>query len=419
MDEYVAFMGSPSRVIRLEWRKMRRTESKDWTSHSWLEVQTLDGKRVRMETFSNTGYNEAVCDEVAAPLGTLYEGRVATFKDFPESGRLTLIGLRDIARRVAASKPYSLCEFNCHHFVLEVWNSIVSEKKQVVHYPDRAKVGLLWGLEGTVGTWLEGMRSSLGAPETEEQTPSSGAGRGRVFEATPRESANFDLEERLRFFEEALDSGLVYLLEAGGSLVATGVPPRSLGPSCAENWASAYFPGLKSIGIRLAERMGPKDLQQLALQLFDPRADEGDAGSASPLGFLGSFNSTASTPSSRARSTSVAQQPVDVCFIALRGRETRLVAYAVLQSPVGILNGEAPQSSCLRMLSGDALKGREASFTYSLCDLPEGASAVLAQDLVAEELPNLKLALKTGDYDTFLGGWRKIGQRARSTSGKW
>jgi hypothetical protein len=152
-------------------------------------------------------------------------------------------------------------------------------------------------------------------------------------------------------------------------------------------------------------------LEQLCKHLSDSETADVQASEGSRFGFLSSIASTSSvskTSSSLSQSQQTDQQdPIDICFIVLRGKELRLVIYAVLQS-----TGEPLRASCLRLLSGNALECREGTFTYSLCELQQGDS-VVAQDLVADELPNLKLALKTDDYETFLGGWRSIGHYPR------
>lgn len=277
------------------------------------------------------------------------------------------------------------------------------------------------------------MGGSLGRPrededdDEDEQGPngrSRGAeavpGRGRVFKADARDSPTYGLQERLRFFEEAVDSKLVYLLETDSTLITMEMPPKSIGPDPAENWANRYFPGIPHAGMLLAERIGPIDVQHLAAQVFKTSNASNSTGGYStgsaPFSLLGSIASSVSSVSAvssvnRTRSSPdlPSQQPVDVCFVVLRGRQLRLVVYAVLQS----IREEPAKGSCLRMTSGNALSNDEACFAYSVCDLPQGSTFALAQDLVAEELPNLKLALRTNDYETFIGGWRKIGDRPR------
>merc|ERR1712205_263609 len=169
--------------------------------------------------------------------------------------------------------------------------------------------------------------------------------------------------------EQAIGSGLVFLLEPSTSLIATGTPPKSLGERVEENWANVYFPGLTSVGIELAERIGPKDATLLLNHLEGSKsAASGTSGarradSSSGFGFMSnfasSFSSVSSFQSQRASTPSSSYQPVDICFIALRGREVRLIIYAVLRCL-----DERRRASCLNMLSGNVLDGCAGVFSY-------------------------------------------------------
>ena len=51
--------------------------------------------------------------------------------------------------------------------MLELWNGMVVSSLQSLHYPDRAKIGLLWGIEEVIGQWFQGTSlASVGAPAT-------------------------------------------------------------------------------------------------------------------------------------------------------------------------------------------------------------------------------------------------------------
>eukprot|EP00401_Gymnodinium_catenatum_P029917 CAMPEP_0117566302 /NCGR_PEP_ID=MMETSP0784-20121206/57023_1 /TAXON_ID=39447 /ORGANISM="" /LENGTH=462 /DNA_ID=CAMNT_0005364141 /DNA_START=43 /DNA_END=1428 /DNA_ORIENTATION=+ len=433
-EEYLAFMQTPSRVVRLEWRKVRRSESKGLTSHSWLEARLLDGRRMRLEVYSDRGYTEQLYDPHGLqtvgffdPNSELYDGRVAQTQDFARP--LSASNLCDVAKAIAASRQYSLSEFNCHHFVLEVWNAVVVGPMRATHYPDRAKTGLLWGLEGTLGSWLEGFSSkSLAAPQphpqqlqrrenvdaTKQKIKASACNliSGRV-EATPRTAAEYNRAKRLEDFCHALAQSSVFLLEPDGQLVPTGLPPH--GPRLAdadhfktecEAWAEGYLPGTGFAAMRLAERATCLDVASVVARLFEPEKSvsgkHAPSGTFSQIASLGSVASAASASSigilHSAPPELLPRDPfADACFVVLRGiRELRLAIFAVLRPP------GAPEVCAWRLLllSGDALSGNEGSFEYALSDLPQGESApaTSAADLAQEEQGSLQAALRSGDW---------------------
>lgn len=142
-------MKDPSRVVRLEWRKARRQQHKGLTSHSWLEAYLQDGRRLRLEFFGDTGLSESVfASGKGERESVIYENRIAGPHDFARP--VTAKRLHEIAE-AAAARPYSLTDWNCHHFVLEVWNKVVITLLQRTHYPDRMKTNVLWGASESFG----------------------------------------------------------------------------------------------------------------------------------------------------------------------------------------------------------------------------------------------------------------------------
>mmetsp|Transcript_118568 Transcript_118568/g.369332 ORF Transcript_118568/g.369332 Transcript_118568/m.369332 type:complete len:487 (-) Transcript_118568:77-1537(-) len=149
VEEYEDFMKDPSRVLRLEWRKARRQQHKGLTSHSWLEAYLQDGNRLRLEFFADTGLTESIFTAGRGEReSVVYENRVAGPHEF--SRPLAAHRLRNLAAR-AAERPYSLADWNCHHFVLAVWNGVVIDLLQRTHYPDRVKTNVLWGASESFG----------------------------------------------------------------------------------------------------------------------------------------------------------------------------------------------------------------------------------------------------------------------------
>mmetsp|Transcript_31909 Transcript_31909/g.84060 ORF Transcript_31909/g.84060 Transcript_31909/m.84060 type:complete len:498 (-) Transcript_31909:32-1525(-) len=152
--DYVDFMKDPSRIVRLEWRKVRRQQHRGFTSHSWLEAYLLDGRQMRLELFGDVGLAESIFTARRREDDSIvYEGRAAGSHEFVRP--LTLERLRRIAASVA-SRPYSVTESNCHHFVRDVWNSAVIDILRRNHYPDRVKTGFLWGASESFGKFFLG-----------------------------------------------------------------------------------------------------------------------------------------------------------------------------------------------------------------------------------------------------------------------
>lgn len=461
-------MHNPTRITRLEWRKARRTQDRGWTSHSWLEAFMQDGLKVRLEFFADHGVTASVVSRtVGDPTSVLYENRSASSQDF--SRPLTRESMLEIAQEITRNRPYSLSDFNCHHFVLEMWNQSVIEKLQQSHYPDRMKTGLLRGLEESLGTWLAGFAASVAAdggsahnafasasstaaadpPRAQPAEPAAAAPRrathlsgmheegsrvsGNV-EGLERSSPNFDRDGRLRRFGEALQEGRVLMLEAGGQLKATVQPtqaPRSSisdpGECLCESWADCWLPRVGYAAIRLAERIGTTDAIELVAKVFTPASEVAGIRSqtkpgatlrgAPAKGFSPFASLSGSMPEGSALGTPYGFIS-DICFVVLRGQELRLAIFAILRPSGGTAGstqlglastaascrvadgggtGEGTHTWRLRLLSGDALTGEEARFTYTLRELPLDAPGTAA-DAAQEEMHSMLIALATNDW---------------------
>lgn len=121
-------------VVRLEWHKMYRSENR-LTSHSWLQMFLSDGTSSTLEFLCDPGFSFRETSTSAAEDSiTLYSGLVAL--DFVEP--LTVKALRAICHAKAGTR-YSTLKFNCHHWALEVWNSVVPSSMRQSTYPDKWK----------------------------------------------------------------------------------------------------------------------------------------------------------------------------------------------------------------------------------------------------------------------------------------
>lgn len=156
-------MATP-RVIRLEWHSMTRPKDLGLTSHSWLEILVSDPKTCQVEGYkleflAGQGFCETM-SPASHSMDSLYLDRVATEFAFPLSAER----LRGICQSSAAN-TYSTLNFNCHHWCLEVWNSVVQQACQQNSYPDQ------WKCEAGSRLGL----SKFFDPKTGEQTGSSGS----------------------------------------------------------------------------------------------------------------------------------------------------------------------------------------------------------------------------------------------------
>ncbi|CAK9018011.1 unnamed protein product [Durusdinium trenchii] len=324
VEDYIHWMSQPSRVVYVEWRKVRHEKSRGLTSHSWLEVRLLDDRRLRMEIYADRGYTEQCFDPRAVsapgagtaglrffdPDSTIYDGRCAGETELRRA--LTAETLREEAKSLAR-RPYSLSEFNCHHFVLELWNSMVVDSLQSKHFPDRTKLGLLWGVEEMMGHWLQGASSlaSVGAPTS-----------GAAQRAPPTIPVRAD----------------VFLLETTGQMRLAEMPQsiETAGNSPTACWAARQLPGVEEAAMRVVELIRTFDILELnkRLELDLPKTT------------FSVFASFASTSSSSVGTS------WEHCFVLLRGRELRLAVHSV---------GLGRQ---FLLLSGDALRNQEEHWQW-------------------------------------------------------
>jgi len=423
VGEYEAFMDDPSRVVKLEWRKVRRQRHWGLTSHSWLEAYLLDGRRMRLEFFSDSGLVESIYDAGDLELlesdewadSVVYGGRAAAAHEFARP--LTVDRLRSVATDIAL-RPYSVDNSNCHHFVLDVWNRVVISILQQSHYPDRVKTGFLRGAVASLGKlWLGSVGASLGSEPAATSAPRVSRGGhahptlslrheegSRVsggLSALGRGAPGYNRAVRLERFAEALKTDAVHLLQSGHPLAVAGLPPQKA-PATWEAWADAWLPGVGDDALRVAERIGTTDVIDLLTRILSPQGFAGDArrGGAG-LGSLGSEGAMLASLSSRAApfpsSLSAGREhgpAVDVCYLALRsGVEVRLAIYAIL-CPASAMG----KMRRLRLLSGDARAGKEGTFQYTLCDLPGEAPPMSAVELARTEVEALQMAMCTGEW---------------------
>jgi hypothetical protein len=406
VEDYMNFMRDPSRVVRLEWRKLRQPKSHGLTSHSWLEAYLLDGRHVRYDFFSDHGLTESL-QAGPDPKSELYEQRAAAAHEFSTS--LTAQMLRDMAQK-AGSRPYSLLEYNCHHFVLEVWNSSVIDILQRSHYPDRVKTSVLSGVEGSLHTWFGGFMATAFSSTSNRADAQSNRAPGSDNESSPharlsmrkeegsrisgdfvclqRNANGFDQAERAIAFASALQSGAVFLLEAGGTLIPTGLPPQhaqgEIWKPC-EMWAASWLPSVdKDAMARVIERIGKKDIVDVVAKILKP--ESATTTPWNPLSFVSSLGSYSLGYA--------AESIVDVCYVVLKSQELRLAIYACVRP-------NDKKDGCpwrLRLLSGDMYSEQDMTFTYTLRDIPENALLTSATDILQEELPVLRTALSTEDW---------------------
>lgn len=439
VENYVAFMDDPSRILRLEWRKARRPQLQGITSHSWLSAKLQDGSRSRLELFADLGFVETrLAQNEADRESTLFGDLAAGAHEFARP--LTAERLRSVAAAIAGRATYSMSDFNCHHFALEVWNAVVIEMLRREHYPDRVKTHVLWGVElfgggqdegeePGAGLWSYGLgalfsQAPLGFPAAAPRAAAPRGAHARVaachdglgrtsgrLTALGREAPGFQSALRLRRFGDALAAGAVYLLEPGRPLAVTSPGPGGPEEESPEpahlRWARRWLPGARSdVARRLAERMSAEDAVDLVAKALcagaecraPPRASDHGASGAMAFASLASSHG----PGGSARG-SYDPDLADACFVVLRGEEeVRLATYALLRPSVGDdghrAAGGADGTRRLRLLSGDAKIGDEGSCVYTLCDHPGGSQGGAAAGLMHQELDELQFAVATNDW---------------------
>jgi len=456
VDEYKAFLKDPARVVRLEWRKVALRKHRGFVSHSWLLAYLFDSRCLRLELFADTG----LCEKMLLPGGdraggTLYDDRAAGAHDFVRP--LTAQQLRQIAAEVSNLRPYSVTDWNCHHFVLNIWNNVVIEMLQCSHYPDRVKTGMLRSAIESIGGLVGGgahLAAQLGIEEHETEVSESSLFFGSVSsmanEVTPVDEDNSttrirvlswqqeddriygelsvpglqawaaDPPGQISRFTQALRRGSVLLLEPRGKpkvLVEAGSAARrpvkstsksGAGPGsrlCVDAWARAreWLPGDDGeVAMRLAAQIGLLDevadiVQHAVSPTVDARASPRMASRTGAFTYL--LGSTSFGLNEEGQ-LSDAPEATDDCSVVLRGSEVRLAMYIVLgkNRTLGCsgMQGRCPKQ--LWLLSGDARAGQEGSFTFVLQDIPHQDLPASAHGLALKELESLQAALATGDW---------------------
>jgi len=220
-----------------------------------------------------------------------------------------------------------------------------------------------------------------------------GAGAYRTYQLATPSSRDYDRGRRLDSLCRALGEGRVYVLNHDGQLIPTEVWDMRQSPQrILSAWAAEWLPGDGDVALRLAERIGNTDLDSVTVHSFDSPVEP-----AGPFASLASFQSFASTEASP-QLISRAPEAADTCFVVLRSsHELRLAVYAVLRPP-------GPVASCawrLRVLTGNALAGCDASVGYTIDDLPETSckdSSTSARELLYDDLESLTHAVTKGEF---------------------
>lgn len=213
---------------------------------------------------------------------------------------------------------------------------------QSAHYPDRTKIGILWGVEEMIGQWFQGSTSlaSVGAPTQ----AANSAGSGYPTDLTSCDN--------------------VFLLETTGPMRLAQLPVAGASADL-KSWASFCLPGLEEHAMRLVEIIYTFDVEKVArpLEIQLP-----------------------STSNSLTRFASLSSlSNWEHAFVLLRGRELRLAVHSV--------------GSCrLLFLSGDALKHRENHWDW----WPDSHN-LSASGRALQRKEDLQHALRRSDFQKLLG----------------
>ena len=231
-----------------------------------------------------------------------------------------------------------------HHFVLELWNSIVVSALQSSHYPDRAKIGILWGVEEVIGHWFQG-----------------GGSLASVGAARPRASGAMgaDRSDRSDRLPECLEN--VFVLETTGPMRLAELPPASSPDLHRLRWASMW-PGLEEHLLRLVEIIYKFDIEEVAKSLEIQLPS-----------------------SSLARFSSLSMSGWEHCFVILCGKELRVAVHTV--GPKRLL-----------LLSGDALKHEECDWDWLL-----DSHNLSAAGRAFQQKEDLQCALRRSSFQSLLG----------------
>eukprot|EP00913_Durusdinium_trenchii_P018524 g17406.t1 len=121
---------------------------------------------------------------------------------------------------------------------------MVVDSLQSKHFPDRTKLGLLWGVEEMMGHWLQGASSlaSVGAPTS-----------GAAQRAPPTIPVRAD----------------VFLLETTGQMRLAEMPQsiETAGNSPTACWAARQLPGVEEAAMRVVELIRTFDILELNKRL--------------------------------------------------------------------------------------------------------------------------------------------------------
>lgn len=460
VEDYTSFMEDPSRVTRVEWRRVRFTKHGNWTSHSMLDAHLFDSSRVRFEFFVDSGLVESMftsCEAAASVEGHIYRNMTAAAHELSRPMRVE--ELRDVVTSVIV-RPASERKSG-HQFVQDVWNAAVMNPLKTRRCPDRVKSGLFREVSrlgpgifapamSKIGTTLASLDPrcvdrSIVATESSGESEASGSGDEAVL-GSPRPSprhlperpplpsprpgeervrisvrrdegsrisgeftsycsscAAYDRLARLKSFAVLLDGGAVLSLDPTQRPFLTTVrPPSARVPTDLEGcevWASQWLAdaGQAEAGESMAERLVAADLSYLAARL----PGRSVASTEDPAQAGAPFELPVGHP---LRTAAL----IKAMASSMREDDPLIdLCFVVLRSAAGELRFAsyavlAPASAAgsrqqLRMLSGDVLTGRAGSAAYCLRDLPEDGPTT-AEGLAREELDDLRAASITGDW---------------------
>mmetsp|Transcript_62351 Transcript_62351/g.115728 ORF Transcript_62351/g.115728 Transcript_62351/m.115728 type:complete len:463 (-) Transcript_62351:76-1464(-) len=415
VEEYADFMEAPTRVLSLEWRRVKRSGHGKLISHSFLQARLLDGRQYRFEKTQDQGLvsSSFSAGEIIFDNGDIYLNRTAMSHEFVRP--ILLSELQCVAIAIGG-QPYSLRSGNCHHFVRDMWNSLVIQALQCQHYPDRAKSGLLVGVSAPfVAFGLEHISSSFSSSSRSvgrQRTMTSADNldlRDKVrllvqsqtdpgevvgeFSAVIRDSAFYGKEQRQMSFSQALSAAQVYRLLRASDLLPWEAPPPNTKDPCG-TWLVDQMPcGLGDAGLRIVERISCVDVQELAAQLAVAFSNNGgyscDLECMPRRGKRGSFRG-------RLASTFCCKEEdpiLDIVWVYLESEEEiRVATYARLKP---LAKGKPERT--LRMLSGDALRGEEHLYAFTIRE-PVEAKPASAIDALEQELESLRIAHATSDW---------------------
>lgn len=421
---------NPDRIVRVEWRCVRRPEIGWLTCHSLIEGHLTDGRRMRLQKFNNRGFVALVLEPTEMSCeGAVYRGRAVGSQDLASQVLLA----QDMHRLAAqiGSEPYCVSTSNCHHFARDLWNGLVVEQCRRSTYPDFVKTAVLRGAKrltiDQIGTVLIGNDLICAdMPSDDEADLEAGLGSGVHMTMREEEAGRlcgrfsaprscrpcYNRMGRLEDFARLLEVGAVYFMEtaidSGLVLLQSPSADLSMRGDRGEIWANKWLQDAGEAGSRLAERVTGTDIVSLMSGMPAEGLSQEALGNCRGIdnqrgvsfkSILGSFDS--SKPEE--------DLVQDLCFVVLRSAgDLRLVAYAILRpAPVG--GGADRPVRRLRLLGGSALAGEEGYFTYAMCELPnigDGPSDAIvtaprrpaATDLAREEETALRTALSTGDW---------------------